>query len=69
MDYLDAFFPNYCILSSKNDRPLNNKMIVYNYSCRTDNYKDILVATKLMLLYNCKIFSYLFITGNKVSKL
>ena len=60
MDYLSAFFPNYYILRSKNDRPLNNKMIVYNYTCNTDNYDDILAATKLMLLYNCKILNSSF---------
>ena len=60
MDYLGAFFPNYCILRSKNDKPLSNKIIVYNYTCNTEHYDDILAATKLMLLYNCKILNSSF---------
>jgi hypothetical protein len=60
MDYLSAFFPNYCILSSKNDKPIKNKIVVYNYTCSAEYYDDILAATKLMLLYNCKILNSSF---------
>jgi len=69
MDYLAAFFPNYYILRSKNDRPLNNKIIVYNYTCNTDNYNDILAATKFMLLYNCKILNSSFIKNKETSNI
>jgi hypothetical protein len=69
MDCIGAFFPNYCVLRSKNDKPLNNKIIVYNYTCSTDNYKDILVATKLMLLYNCKILNSSFQKDTETSNI
>jgi hypothetical protein len=55
LDYLNLLYSDYCILSSKNDKPIKNKTIVYNYTCCADHYSDILEATRLMLLYNCKI--------------
>jgi hypothetical protein len=69
MEYLAAFFPNYCILSSRNDKPINNKVIIYNYKCNTDNYDDILEATKLMLLYNCKILNSSFQKNKETSNI
>jgi hypothetical protein len=60
MDYLGVFFLDYCVLASKNDKPIKDKLIVYNYTCSTENYNDILAATKLMLLYNCKILNSTF---------
>jgi hypothetical protein len=57
MNYVNIFYPHHCVLSSKSEKPQNNKIVLYNYKCSAECYSDILVATRLMLLNDFKIIN------------
>jgi hypothetical protein len=57
MNHISIFYPNYCVLSSKTEKPQKDKIVLYNYTCFAKDYSDILVATRLMILNNYKIIN------------
>ena len=60
MDYLDILYDEYNIIDSKNNKLIDNKINIYNYSCLLKNYKNLLEVTKEMILKNCKILKSSF---------
>ena len=60
MDYLDILYTDYNIVDSKNNKLIDNKINIYNYSCLLRNYKNLLEVTKEMILKNCKILKSSF---------
>jgi hypothetical protein len=59
--YIDTLIGNYICITSQND--IDNKLkyktkdtlIVYHYKCRVESFKDIIEASRIMLVNNIKL--------------